>query len=79
MVARTHLAVTLQYIAYAGDVWWHYKMPVNETQTFLLIIRRSVWKHMDMSRDQNAGQNHNLNIVTNRFKSWGSSDIWEQP
>jgi hypothetical protein len=34
-------------------------------------------KYMVMSRDQNAGQNHNIKIDS--LKRWNSSNIWEQP
>jgi len=34
-------------------------------------------KYMVMSRDQNAGQNHNINIDNkNPLKRWNSSHIW---
>jgi hypothetical protein len=31
---------------------------------------------MFMSRHQNAGQNHNINIAKNLSKMWQSSNIW---
>jgi len=34
-------------------------------------------KYMIMSRDQNAGQSHNIKTVP--FKGWYSLNIWEQP
>jgi hypothetical protein len=34
-------------------------------------------KYMVMSRDQNAGKNHNIKI--DGLKSWNSSNIWKQP
>jgi hypothetical protein len=36
-------------------------------------------KYMVMTRDQNAGQNHNIKQIINPLKGWDSSDIWEQP
>jgi hypothetical protein len=33
-------------------------------------------KYMVMSRDQNAGQNHNIKMVKKIL--WNSSNIWEQ-
>jgi hypothetical protein len=36
-------------------------------------------KYMVMSRDQNAGQNGNIQIGINRLKLWNSLNIWEQP
>jgi hypothetical protein len=35
-------------------------------------------KYVVMSRNQNAGQNHNIKIV-NPLKGWKNSNIWEQP
>jgi hypothetical protein len=36
-------------------------------------------KYMVMSRDQNAGQNHNMKLDNKSFERWNSSNIWEQP
>jgi hypothetical protein len=36
-------------------------------------------KHMVISRDQNAGQSHNMKMIIASLKRWKSSDIWEQP
>jgi hypothetical protein len=35
-------------------------------------------KYMVMSRDQNAGRNHNIRIDNSFFEKWKSSNIWEQ-
>jgi hypothetical protein len=36
-------------------------------------------KYMGMSRDQNAGQSHNIKFDNCSFERWNSSNIWEQP
>jgi hypothetical protein len=36
-------------------------------------------KYMVMSRNQNAGQNHNIKLDNKPLKGWNSSNIWEQP
>jgi hypothetical protein len=36
-------------------------------------------KYMVTSRDQNAGQNHNIKIDNKSFERWKNSNIWEQP
>jgi hypothetical protein len=39
-------------------------------------------KYMVMSRDQNAGQSHNVKadrLIVVPVKGWNSSDVWEQP
>jgi hypothetical protein len=36
-------------------------------------------KYMAMSRNQNAGQNHNIKLDNKSFEKVNSSDIWEQP
>jgi hypothetical protein len=35
-------------------------------------------KYMVMSRDQNAGQNQNINTDNSSFERWKSSNIWDQ-
>ena len=34
---------------------------------------------MVMSRDQNRGQNNNINIGNNFLKWWNISSIWDNP
>jgi len=34
---------------------------------------------MFMSRDQNAGRDHNIKTDIIPLKEWNSSNIWEQP
>jgi len=36
-------------------------------------------KCMVTSRDQNAGQSHNIKTDKLQMKGWNSSNIWEQP
>jgi hypothetical protein len=36
-------------------------------------------KYMVMSRNQNAGHNHNINVDNKSLKEWKNSNIWEQP
>jgi hypothetical protein len=36
-------------------------------------------KYMVMSRDQNAGQGHNIKLDNKSFEVCNSSNIWEQP
>jgi hypothetical protein len=36
-------------------------------------------KCMFMSRDQNAGRSHGMQIDNSSFEKWKSSNIWEQP
>jgi hypothetical protein len=33
---------------------------------------------MAMSRNQNAGQSHSINIYNSSLKGWNSSNFWEQ-
>ena len=35
-------------------------------------------KHMVMSRDQNAGRGHSMEIDNSSIEGWKSSNIWEQ-
>jgi len=35
-------------------------------------------KYLVMTRDQNAGQNHNIKLILNSWKAWNISNIWEQ-
>jgi hypothetical protein len=36
-------------------------------------------KEMVMSRDQNAGQIHNIHIDNKYLKRWNMLNVWEQP
>jgi hypothetical protein len=36
-------------------------------------------KYMVMSRNENAGQNHNIKIDNKSFERWKNSNIWEEP
>jgi len=35
-------------------------------------------KYMVMSRDQNAGRSHSIELIIVPLKGWNISDIWEQ-
>jgi hypothetical protein len=47
--------------------------------TIGLEVNTEKTKYMVMSRNQNAGHNHNIKIDNKSLKVWKNSNIWEQP
>jgi predicted SPOUT superfamily RNA methylase MTH1 len=83
------LDVTHQLLAYADDVnildrSVHAVKKNTEalgvrSKEIGLEVNAEKTKYMVMSRNQNAGQNHNIKLDNQSFKRRNSSNIWEQP
>ena len=83
------LSGTHQLLVYADDVNMlgggiH---TIKENAEALLVASKEIGldvnadktKYLVMSRDQNAGQSHGINIDVVPWGEWKSSNIWEQP
>jgi hypothetical protein len=51
---------------------------INASKEVDLIVNTEKTKYMLLARHQNAGQSHDIKMLTNVLKMWQSSDIWEQ-
>jgi hypothetical protein len=85
--AQLKFNATQQLLAYADDV----NLLCDNTDTITesaepltdaskevgLEVNAEKTKYMLLSRHQNAGQNHDINVSNRCFEMWHSSDIWE--
>jgi hypothetical protein len=52
---------------------------VDASKEIVLEVNADKTEYKVMSRDQNAGQNHNIKLIINLLTGWKSSNIWEHP
>jgi hypothetical protein len=55
------------------------KAPVVVSKEISQEVNADENKDKVMSRDQNAGQIHNIHIDNKSFKRWNMLNVWEQP
>jgi hypothetical protein len=72
----------LMVSTYWAEAYILYKITeyiVVASKEIRLEVNADKTKYLVMSRDQNAGQNHNIKLMLNPWKAWNISNIWEQP